>query len=101
MKLFNIYCGLDTKGVLSIEEARGYVERLAIKWFPHGHTILEATGRWEQANAPVTEPTMIVQVLCENYTQEAFAYSLAGDYKTHCFQESVLVTKQEIEADFV
>lgn len=96
-----IFCGLDTKGRLTLDQARETALGLASDWFPHGHTIVEATGRWQQDNAPVNEPTIIVEVITTNSTQEAFAYSLAGAYKNLAFQESVLITRQEIEADFV
>ena len=101
MTTFRIYLGLDTKGHLTEEMARLTALGLAADWFPHGHTIIEATGRWQQDNAPVTEPTIIVEVITTNSTEEAFAYSLAGSYKALAFQESVLVTKTAIEADLV
>ena len=101
MNTFRIYCGLDTKGRLTLDQARETALGLACDWFPHGHTIIEATGRWQQDNAPVTEPTIIIEVITENSTQEAFAYSLAGAYKNLAFQESVLITKTAIDADFV
>ena len=101
MNTLRIYLGLDTKGRLTIEQARETALGLAVDWFPHGHTIIEAVGRWEQNNASVTEPTVIVEVITENTTQEAFAYSLAGAYKALAFQESVLVTRCAVDADLV
>ena len=101
MKLFRVYLGLDTKGRLTLDQARETALGLACDWFPHGHTIIEATGRWQQDNAPVTEPTIIVEVMTENTTQEAFVYSLAAGYKALAFQEAVFITKTEIEGDFV
>ena len=98
MKLFRIYCGLDTKGRLTLDQARETALGLASDYFPHGHTIIEATGRWQQDNAPVDEPTIIIEVLTDNENQ---ARNLAGAYKNLAFQESVLITKQEIDADFV
>ncbi len=98
MKLFRIYCGLDTKGQLTLDQARETALGLASDWFPHRHTIIEATGRWQQDNAPVTEPTIIVEVLTDDENQ---VRNLAGAYKALAFQESVLITKQEIDADFV
>ncbi len=101
MNLFRIYCGLDTKGQLTLEQARETALGLASDWFPHGHTIIEATGRWQQDNAPVTEPTIIVEVMTTNCTEEAFAYSMAGAYKTLACQEAVMIVKTEVDADFV
>ncbi len=101
MKLFRIYCGLDTKGQLTIEQAKETALGLACDWFPQGHTIIEATGRWQQDNAPVTEPTIIIEVLTTNTTEEAFAYNVACGYKALAFQEAVMITKTEVDADFV
>ena len=101
MNTFRIYCGLDTKGRLTIDQARETALGLACDYFPHGHTIIEATGRWQQDNAPVTEPTIIIEVLTTYANEEAKVRNLAGGYKALAFQESVLITKTAIDADFV
>ena len=98
MKLFRIYCGLDARGLLTTEQLRETALGLACDYFPHGHTIIEATGRWEQDNAPVTEPTIIIEVLTDD---ENRARNLAGAYKNLAFQEAVLITCQELDADFI
>ena len=98
MNIFRIYCGLDTKGRLTIDQARETALGLASDYFPHGHTIIEATGRWQQDNAPVDEPTIIIELITED---ENKARKVAGSYKALAFQESVLSTKQAIDADFV
>lgn len=101
MFTFRIYCGLDTKGRLTIDQARETALGLAIDWFPHGHTIIEAKGRWQQDNAPVDEPTIIIEVLTTYPNEERKVRNLAGAYKALAFQESVLITKTAIDADFV
>jgi len=98
MKLFNIYCGLDTNGRLTQEEAAKTAKGLAMDYFPQGHTIIEAQGRWDQGGVAVTEPTIIIQVLTDD---EQRARDLAGAYKHLGFQEAVMITKQEVDADFV
>ncbi len=98
MNLFRIYCGLDTQGRLTIDQARETALGLACDYFPHGHTIIEATGRWQQDNAPVDEPTIIIELITDD---EYCARKLAGAYKCLAFQESVLITKTEVDADFV
>jgi hypothetical protein len=95
MLCFRIYAGLDSKGRLSHPQASAIVLRLAAKWFPHGHTVISAEGRWEQDNAPVNEPTLIVEVIAESGEN---VFCLAGDIKTFTFQESVLVTSHPVEA---
>ncbi len=100
MNTFRIYCGLDTKGRLTIDQARETALGLASDWFPHGHTIIEATGRWQQDNAPVDEPTIIIELITYS-SDEQKVRNLAGAYKALAFQESVLITKTAIEADLV
>ena len=96
MQLISIYCGLDTNG--HDVDARATILELAAKWLPFGHTIIEATGRWQGEVGTVDEPTIIIQVFAE---RDSEARALAGEYKGLCFQESVAITRQEIEADFV
>lgn len=98
MKLFRIYCGLDTKGQLTLDQARETALGLACDWFPHGHTIIEATKRWLQDNAPVTESTIIIELLTDD---EIRVRRLAGAYKNLAFQEAVMITLSPLPADFV
>ncbi len=98
MNLFRIYCGLDTKGRLTEQQARETALGLACDWFPQGHTIIEATGRWQEANAPVDEPTIIIEVLTDD---ELRVHILARAYKTLAFQEAVMVVRTEANVDFV
>ena len=50
----------------------------------------------------VTEPTLIIELILDTRTPAvAKVYELAGAYKTQAFQESVMVTKTAIDADFV
>ena len=95
---FRIYCGLDTKGRLTIDQARETALGLAIDWFPHGHTIIEATGCRQQDNAPVDEPTIIIELITDEETK---VRHLARCYKSLAYQESVLIAKTAIDADFV
>ena len=99
---FRIYCGLDTKGQLHPEIARQTAERLALRFFPMGHTLIEAQGRWEGPQGfPVTEPTLIIEVLTSTEDEVKKVWELAGAYKEQAFQESVMVTRTQVEADFV
>ena len=98
MKLFRIYCGLDTNGQMHPEIAHQAAERLALKFFPHGHTIYEAQGRWMGEKVACTEETLIIEVM----TDDAQAvYNLAGAYKQQAYQESVMITEVEVNASFV
>ena len=99
IQLFRIYCGLDTDGRLTTDEARKIAETQAYGAFPGGHTIIDAQGHWRSAaNLPITEPTVIIEVLTDD---ENTVRKLAGNYKALAFQESVLITKTEVDASFV
>ena len=104
MQLVNIYCGLDTNG--NDVNATAYVHNLAAKYFPNGHTIINANGRWMGEVGVIDEPTLVVQVMfsdadCAAGSAHEAVNSFAGDYKFFAYQESVLVTWQQIRAAFV
>lgn len=99
MKLFRIYCGLDTNGQLPTEVARQTAERLALKFFPKGHTIYDAVkGRWMGEKVACTEETLVIEVMTSNARA---VYCLAGAYKKQAKQESVMITEVEVNASFV
>ena len=101
MKTFRIYCGLNTQGMtgqaIQSQNVRK-AEKLALKHFPQGHTIIEAKGRWMGERYACTESTLIVEVIAE--TSEK-VYEFAGAYKEAAMQESVMITETEINASFV
>ena len=104
MKLYRIYCGLDTNGhdVDGNEIAR----ELAAKYFPNGHTIYEAVGRWTGEVGVIDEPTIIVEFMAgEQQILDGSAHKavsrFAGQYKTQAYQESVLVTDTDVNAALI
>jgi len=104
MQLINIYCGLDTNG--HNIDAHKLVLDLAAKYFPNGHTVIDANGRWTGEVGVINEPTLVVQVLGSTNDSELAVMrkavqSFAGSYKQQAYQESVLITSQEIDAWFV
>ena len=104
---FKIYCGLDTRGQLTTEQARETALGLAADWFPHGHTISEELGRWQDAHgAMITESTIVISWTAtaeQVRTGEASkrVSQCAGSYKALALQESVLITSQEVDAVFI
>lgn len=102
---FSIFCGTDTNG--HDVDARQLALDLAAKYFPHGHTITEQTGRWQTADGSiVTEPTIVITwIASAELVRTSGAGSavgrLAREYKNLAFQESVLITRQELDAFFV
>lgn len=104
MQLVNIYCGLDTNG--RDVDAHKVAHDLAAKYFPNGHTIVNANGRWTGQVGVIDEPTLIIQVMFSDADASAncghdSVNEFAGNYKQQAYQESVLVTWQEIQAAFV
>ena len=104
---FKIYCGTDARGNLTANEARETALGLAADWFPHGHTISEELGRWQDAQgAMITETTIVISWTAtaeQVRTGEAAkrVSQCAGSYKALAMQESVLITSQKVEAVFV
>lgn len=104
---FKIYCGLDTRDQLTTDQARDTALGLAADWFPHGHTISEELGRWQDVKgAMVTESTVVISWTAtaeQVRTGEASkrVSQCASSYKALAFQESVLITSQEVDAIFI
>ena len=103
---FKIYCGTDTNGNEGVD-ARAYALNLAAEYFPLGHTITEELGRWTTADGTiVTEPTIVITWIAsaeQVRTNEAHGLvsRCAADFKFFCYQESVLITRRELDAVFI
>ncbi len=103
---FKIYCGTDTNGNEGVD-AKGYALNLAAEHFPLGHTITEELGRWTTADGViVTEPTIVITwIASAEQVQTGEAHGkvsrCASDFKFFCYQESVLITRREIDAVFI
>ena len=101
---FEISCGLDTNG--HDVDANAIARDLAAKVFPDGHTIIEAQGRYlmRETGQVVDEPTLIVVWLAAVGPDMSEANARVGrfvsQFKELAFQESVLVTRSEIDAVF-
>ena len=102
---FEISCGLDTNG--HDVDANAIARDLAAEVFPDGHTIIEAQGRYlmRETGQVVDEPTLIVVWLAageQAAVSEANARvgRFVSRFKALAFQESVLVTRSEIDAVF-
>lgn len=104
MKLYRIYCGLDTNGFEV--DGEKIARKLAAKYFPNGHTIYNAVGRWMGEVGVIDEPTIIVEFMAgEQQVMDGSAHKavskFAGRYKIEAYQESVLVTDTDVNAAFV
>ena len=90
MQIHYIYCGLlSSEGTQ--EDMAQVVRELAIQFFPTGHTIHEAQGRWKGLSGPVDEQTLIV----EGWEVAGFGKppytEFAGAYKNQAKQEAVVI----------
>lgn len=90
MKRHLIYCGLDSQ-TMDTDQADQLVRDLAIKHFPNGHTIHEATGRWSGVFGACDEPTLIVEVWEVNGFNVPAVGRFAVDFKNQAAQEAVVI----------
>ncbi len=113
MKQHRIYCGLECKHAATRNGAWYLIENgrsvstdtmardLASEYFPHGHTIYEAKGRWKQGGRVYNEPTLIIEVWEVDGFERQPIGEFAGAYKNRALQESVVITTQEVEATVI
>ncbi len=100
MQVFKIYCGLDTNG--HDVDSHKLALDLAAKYFPYGHTVYDANGRWNGDVGVIDEPTLIVEVLTDDRAvTDHQARKFAFEYKIEAYQESVLITQAPQDAWFV
>ena len=98
--VYRIYCGTDTNGF--DVDATQIVPKLAAKYFPGGHTVYDAVGRWTGEGGVIDEPTIVVEFMTSDPSADEKKVSqFAGQVKNKTFQESVLITKTEVDAFFV
>lgn len=98
--LFSIYCGTDTNG--HDVNAEAIVKDLASRFFPDGHSIREESGRYlmRSTGETVDEKTLVVTWFGDADSSDK-VYKFAIAVKNQTFQESVLVSKQHANIDFV
>lgn len=97
---YKIFCGTDTNG--HNVDAESIIKERAAKYFPNGHTVYYADGRWIGEVGVINERTIVVEFLTDNrLIDERRVSQFAADFKRYCYQESVLVTCQELDAWFV
>lgn len=103
--LYTIHCGLDTNG--HNVDAEMMARQCATECFPDGHTIIKAEGRYlmRATGEVINEPTLIIQWMATdaqkmNGEAHARVNHFATEYKAAAFQESVMITTQEVYAVF-
>lgn len=124
---FEIFCGTDTNGHDITDDqgrflspaigctpgsrqhraacARQLAMNLAAEFFPHGHSLRDEVGRWQTADGRmITESTTVITWMADSgnpVDAERRVSAVASAFKTAAFQESVMITRREIEAVFV
>ena len=107
---FKIFCGTDTNG--HDIDARKLALDLAVKFFPDGHSIEENLGRWAvrdhfgPTSEIVTELTIVINWIATDQeiatgSADSLVRRCAAEFKDQAFQQSVLITRRVLDADFV
>ena len=84
---FTITIGLESPRLMP-EECRALALIAAARYFPSGHTVIEATGRWISERGVIDEPTLVIIVITDD--REAVG-DFAQAYKVGAFQDCVLI----------
>ncbi len=96
---FEIFAGLHTASgdcsSATVNRNRDTLRWVADTYLP-GYTLQDCTGRWNRKN----EASVVITFIGSDADAESVRM-VAGRYKELAEQESVLITKQEIDADFV
>ena len=94
---YTITVGLESPE-LTVDQARDAALTLAGIHFPSGHTIVDATGRWESPERGIVdEPSLIITVIGEGQAHRAAVGKFCHEYKAAASQDAVLlqITKPE------
>ena len=84
---YTITLGLESPK-LTVEECRALALIAAAEYFPTGHTVTEATGRWASERGVIDEPSLVITVI----TDDRSAVDLfCQTYKVGAFQDCVLL----------
>lgn len=98
MHKYNIYIGMfdkDTKQQkISTQDFLNTVRRVMRLNYIDNYTIIKAKGHYKSDTMTVCEPTVIVEIII-NY--ELFTDNIKSMLCKELNQESVLITKQELE----
>lgn len=97
---YTITVGLESPE-LAEKQCRAFALIAAAKYFPSGHTITEATGRWQSERGIIDEPSLIITVIGEGQAHRDAVSRFCQDYKKGCFQDCVLVQISKPETIWV
>ena len=87
---YTITVGLESPE-LTVDECHAFALIAAAKYFPSGHTVVEATGRWQSERGIINEPSLIITVIGEGQAHRDAVSNFCQAYKVGCFQDCVLL----------
>ena len=88
---YTITIGLESP-TLTPDQCRANALWLAGQCFPAGHTITEATGRWQSPDRGIVdEPSLVVSVIGEGQAHRRAVDQFCRSYKAICAQDAVLL----------
>lgn len=91
MTTYSITIGLESI-MLTEAQARDFAFALAGRYFPSGHTIVEATGRWlSPERGQVDEPSLIITVIGNGEETRSAVEQFCSAYKNQAAQDCVLL----------
>lgn len=93
---YTITLGLESPR-LTVDECRALALIAAAKYFPSGHTVTDAIGRWESERGVIDEPSLVITVIGEGSAHRDAVNQFCQAYKAGAFQDCVLlqITKPE------
>ena len=89
-------------GVVSGEEWARFLEATVTPRYPHGLTVIDASGQWMSDKGPlVREASRVLQIVHpDDHADDDLIAAIIAAYKTQFFQESVLRVKVQACVSF-
>ena len=84
---FTITIGLESPRLMP-EECRALALIAAARYFPSGHTVTEAIGRWTSERGVIDEPSLVITVITDD---RAAVDQFCQTYKVAALQDCVLL----------
>ncbi len=87
---YTITIGLESPK-LTVGECRALALIAAAKFFPSGHTVTDAIGRWESERGVIDESSLVITVIGEGSAHRDAVMQFCETYKVGAFQDCVLL----------
>ena len=97
---YTVTLGLESPK-LTVDECRALALAAAAKFFPSGHTITDAIGRWESERGVIDEPSLVITVIGKGFADRVAVTQFCEAYKSEAFQDCVLLQITQPETIWV